>query len=211
MEWGEQRKIYLVSAEGGAPMLLLSGDLQPADPNWSPDGKFLVYAGESAGEASLMSSNPKEGRRSEIRIFDLSTKESKSVPGSQGMFSPRWSPDGNYLVAVSDDQKQLLLYSFASQHWQPLALPKLPEGYRVGQPYWSHDSRYLYFESTPAKIYKVSIPEGQPELVVSLAGIDAAYPAMYWSGWFGLTQDEHILMMLDRGVDEIYALDVEYR
>ena len=27
----------------------------------------------------------------------------------------------------------------------------------------------------------------------------------------GLSPDEHILMMLDRGVDEIYALDVEYR
>ncbi len=47
MEWGEQRKIYLVSADGGAPMLLLSGDFQPADPNWSPDGKFLAYAGEA--------------------------------------------------------------------------------------------------------------------------------------------------------------------
>jgi len=34
---------------------------------------------------------------------------------------------------------------------------------------------------------------------------------MPWSGWFGITPDEHILMMLDRGVDEIYALDVEYR
>jgi eukaryotic-like serine/threonine-protein kinase len=211
MEWGSQRKIYLVSADGGAPMLLLSGDFQPADPNWSPDGKFLVYAGESAGEASLMSSNPKERRRSEIRILDLSTKESKSVPGSQGMFSPRWSPDGNYLVAVSDDQKQLLLYSFASQHWQPLALPKLPDGYPVGSPYWSHDSRYIYFESAPDKIFKLKIPGGQPELVVSVAGIDAVYPAMPWGGWFGLTPDEHILMMLDRSVDEIYALDVEYR
>ncbi len=46
MEWGEQRKIYLVSADGGARMLLLSGDFRPADPSWSPDSKFLVYGGE---------------------------------------------------------------------------------------------------------------------------------------------------------------------
>jgi Tol biopolymer transport system component len=89
MEWGAQRKIYLVSAHGGAAMLLLSGDLQPSDPSWSPDGKYLAYA----GQALVMSTNPKEGR-SEIRILDLSTKQSKALPGSQGMFSPRWSPDG---------------------------------------------------------------------------------------------------------------------
>ncbi len=144
MEWGEQRKIYLVSADGGAPMLLLSGDFQPTDPNWSPDGKFLAYAGEAP--AAVMSRNPKEAR-SEIRILDLSTKQSKTVPGSQGMFSPRWSPDGHYLVALSDDQKQLFLYSFEKQHWQQLPVPKLgEEAVQVGDPNWSHDSRYLYFQ-----------------------------------------------------------------
>jgi len=34
---------------------------------------------------------------------------------------------------------------------------------------------------------------------------------MPWNSWFGLTPDDHILMLLDRGVDEIYALDVAYR
>jgi len=211
-EWGGQRKIYLVSADGGVPTLLLSGDFQPADPSWSPDGKFLVYAGQSAGAADLMmTEDRKNAVRSEIRILDLSTKQSKTVPGSQRMFSPRWSPDGNYLVAVSDDEMRLLLYSFASQQWQPLPLPKRLKPDRVGGPYWSRDSRYVYFVSVPDKIYKVSIPGGQPELVVSFEGIDTAWPAMPWGGWYGLTPDEHILMMLDRGADEIYALDVEYR
>jgi Tol biopolymer transport system component/DNA-binding winged helix-turn-helix (wHTH) protein len=207
-DWGVQKKVYLVSADGGAPMLLLSGDYQPADPSWSPDGKFLVYGGESLG----MSRNPKQGR-SEIRILDLSTKQSKTVPGSQGMFSPRWSPDGHYLVALSDDQKQLFLYSFEKQHWQQLPVPKLgEEAAWVGEPNWSHDSRYLYFTlSIGGNVYKLSISGGQPELVVGMAGTDTAYAAMPLNGWFGLTPDDHILVMLDRGVDEIYALDVEYR
>ena len=206
MEWGVQKKIYVVSADGGAPMLLLSGDFQPADPSWSPDGKFLAYGGDALG----MSRNPKEAR-SEIRILDLSTKQSKTVPGSQGMFSPRWSPDGHYLVALSDDQNQLLLYSLASQRWQPLVLPIQSRGTRVASPHWSHDSRYLYFVSAPNKVYKLGIPGGQPELIVSVAGTDTAYAAMPWNSWFGLTPDDHILMLLDRGVDEIYALDVAYR
>jgi serine/threonine protein kinase/WD40 repeat protein len=197
-------KIYLVSADGGAPILLPSGDFGPADPSWSVDGRFLAYA----GGVPWMSADPKE-TRSEIRILDLSTKQSQTVPGSQGMFSPRWSPDGHYLVALSDDQMRLLLYSFENQKWQQLPLPKQLKPDRVGMPNWSHDNRYLYFSSVAdSGIYKLSIPGGQPELVVSVAGIDTAYPAMPWGGWFGLTPDDHILMMLDRGVDEIYALDV---
>ena len=200
-------KIYLVGTDGGAPMLLPTGDFGPADPTWSGDGRFLAYS----GGVPWMSADPKE-TRSEIRILDLSTKQSKTVPGSQGMFSPRWSPDGHYLVALSDDQMRLYLYSFENQQWQQLPLPKLSKPDRVSYPNWSHDSRYLYFLSVAdSGIYKLSVPGGQPELVVSVAGIDTATPAMPWSGWFGLTPDDHILMMLDRGVDEIYALDVEYR
>lgn len=82
----------------------------------------------------------------------------------------------------------------------------------MGEPNWSHDSRYLYFQlAIGGNVYKLSIPGGQPELVVSVAGTDTAYGAMPWDAWFGLTLDDHILMLLDRGADEIYALDVEYR
>jgi len=210
-EWNLQRKIYLVSADGGAPMLLLSGDFEPLDPGWSPDGRFIVYGGENLGMAVV---NPKH-IRSEIRILDLSTKESKTVPGSQGMFSPRWSPDGHYLAALSDGHKQLFLFSFEKQHWQELPLPKLSKPALVGQPYWSHDSRYLYFSSAvDNSVYKLSIPGGRPQIVVSLAGTDTGWPGMQgwgWAAWFGLTPDDHILVMLDRSVDEVYALDVEYR
>lgn len=127
------------------------------------------------------------------------------------MYSPRWSPDGRFLATESDDQKRLFLYSFENQHWEQLPLPKVPEPDWVAYPQWSHDSRYLYLLSFH-DVYKLSIPGGQPEIVAtSTAGIDIGYPAMPWGGWFGLTPDDHILMMLDRSVDEVYALDVEYR
>ena len=38
-------KIEVIPANGGSPMLLVAGDFMPADPNWSPDGKFIVYGG----------------------------------------------------------------------------------------------------------------------------------------------------------------------
>jgi Tol biopolymer transport system component len=198
------RKIYLVSADGGTPTPLLSGDIMPSDPSWSPDGKSIVYGGEAVNESP--------GSRSEIRVFDLETKESKTIPASQGMWSPRWSPDGHYLAAQSEDMMQLWLYSFASGHWEQLSLPKLQKATAVGWPLWSHDSRYLYFMNG-SKVYRASVPGGQPELVADATGVEIECPVFQsWGGtWFGLTPDDRVLMLADRRVEEVYALDVEYR
>lgn len=80
----------------------------------------------------------------------------------------------------------------------------------MGWPTWSRDSRYLYVMSG-SSIFKVTIPDGRSELAASVAGIDNLTPALPWTGWFGLTPDDRILIMRDRGVDEIYVLDLEYR
>jgi Tol biopolymer transport system component len=85
MSWGSveiDNRIYLVSADGGAPMLLLSGDFSPSDPTWSPDGKSIAYGGSaSLGE---------DIRFTEIRILNLETRRSTIIPGSKGFYGPRW-------------------------------------------------------------------------------------------------------------------------
>ena len=194
--------MYLVSPDVGSPMLLLSGDFQPADPTWSPDGKSIAYGG-----AAAVGTTPRDVR-TEIRILNLETKQSRTVPGSQGLYSPRWSPDGQYIAAGSDDQLKLFLYSFESARWRQIPLPG-PDG--VGWPAWSHDSRYLYVGGGDWKVYKLRMPDGHPEIAGDTAGIDTLCPALPWMGWFGLTPDDRILVLRDRGSDELYALDLEYR
>ncbi len=88
-------KIYEVSAEGGSPRPLMPDNPDPqTDPNWSPDGSKIVFAGRTADPASS------------IRVFDLATRQVSTLPGSQGMYSPRWSPDGRYIPALSIDSKE---------------------------------------------------------------------------------------------------------
>ena len=198
-EWGDSRKVYLISPGGGSPMLLLSGDFQPADPTWSPDGKSIAYGG-----AAGVSATPRDVR-TEIRILNLETKQSQTIPGSQAMFSPRWSPDGRYIAAQSDDQLKLFLYSFESARWRQMP----SDG--VGWPAWSHDSRYLYAGDYNSKIHKLRILDGHAEIAGDIAGIDTLCPALPWVGWFGLSSDDRILVLRDRGSDELYALDLEYR
>ena len=185
-------------AEGGAPLLLVSGNFQPADASWSPDGKSIAYGGASG-----------VGDASEVRILDIATLQTRTVAGSKGMFGPRWSPDGRYIVAQSDDAKRTLLYSFASNRWSELLTPaKTTE---MGWPTWSHDSRYVYAMSNAHKIYRYRVPDGREEEVADASQQPLLSPVFSWGWWFQLTPDDRIVVLVDRGTDELYALDLDYR
>lgn len=89
---GSTVRAWLVSAEGGAPQLLLPEERGPeSDVNWSPDGRKIVFGHSPEGG---------DDPRSDIRILDLDTHQVTIVPGSMGMYSAHWSPDGRYLAAL---------------------------------------------------------------------------------------------------------------
>ena len=67
------------------------------------------------------------------------------MPGSQGLFSPRWSPDGRYLAASSSDMTRLFLYSLKAGRWKQIILPASLRSGQMDCEAWSHDSRYLFF------------------------------------------------------------------
>jgi hypothetical protein len=60
-------------------------------------------------------------------------------------------------------------------------------------------------------VYRMRIPEGQVELTASAKDIDIICPVFAWGSWFGLTPDDRVLVLRDRSVQEIYALDLDYR
>jgi Tol biopolymer transport system component len=199
------QRIYLVPADGGAPMLLLSGNLHPNDPTWSPDGKSIAYGGSVMGG---------EAPPTEIRILNLDTKESKKIPAPTELDSPRWSPDGRFVAALSHESTRLFVYSFDTKLWKELPVPPMPKQGRIGWPAWSHDSRYVYVmvDQPPGeKIYRYRIPNGTAELVGGTASSEIVCPVFRWDAWFGLTPDDRIMVLRDRGFDELYALDLEYR
>ena len=188
-------KIYIVSSDGGSLQQITYGGGNDADPSWSPDGASLAYGGNpNLDPASPMS----------IRILDLRTNQTSKMPGSDGLFSPRWSFNGRYLVALSADASKLMLYSFVSRKWEELA--KIKANYFS----WSLDSRYLYFTTleSPARFMRVkAVGEHRMEKLASLKDVRLFMGSFGW--WTGLAPDNSLLILRDTSADEIYGLDVQ--
>jgi Tol biopolymer transport system component len=187
-------KIFLVSAQGGTPQELLpqaeNGD--EADPVFSPDGSQLAFGGVS-------------GTRP-IKLVNLQTRQTSSIPGPEGLYSPRWSPDGRYLAALSQDSLKLSFYSFKDQKWSAL----ITENAVIGFPTWSRDSKYLYFDEggIDPTFRRIAVGAAGSEALFSLKDV-SRFGSNMVGEWSGLTPDGVPLFTRDISVHEIYALDVE--
>jgi Tol biopolymer transport system component len=198
----QPRKIHLISADGGIPV-----ELMPADPNeqgvptWSPDSKSLVFG--------RLRFHPNEIA---IERVDVTTRQISTMPGSQGLWTPRWSPDGRFLVALEADavhasSPSLFIFDFRSQRWE-----KLLE-YEINEPVWSRDSKYIYFDSmVPLKdeaIYRIRIADGNLEKLVDLKRFRRGGGRSF-GFWFGLAPDDSPLLLREKLEPEIYSLDIQW-
>ncbi len=139
--------------------------------------------------------------RGVIRIFDVESKQVTAVLGSQGYFSPPWSPDGKYLAAISIDNMKFVVYDFQTQKWSDC----VTEFAAVGTPIWSRDTKYLYFDVSVGEhvgYYRVQLGDTHPELIADLKDLHRSW-------WSGITPDNVPIFSHDISTDEIYALELE--
>jgi Tol biopolymer transport system component/predicted Ser/Thr protein kinase len=181
--------IQLISADGGNPQEIFSA---LGDPGWSADGTTLVFSDRWSPEAE------KKGSFS-IQFMDLKTRKVTTLAGSEGFYSPRWSPDGRYIAALHAGPETLMLFDFSTQKWVQLAQMV------VGFPSWSSDSKYIYFDSQgeDRAFNRLRISDHKLERLVSLKNLRLTGSL----GWTGLAQDDSPVVLRDVGTQEIYALD----
>jgi serine/threonine protein kinase/Tol biopolymer transport system component len=188
---GQKQKLYTVSTDGGTPREMIPEDLQAQwDPNWSPDGTRIAFGGPSGDPNST------------IRILDVRAHQISTLPGSKGLFSPRWSPDGRYVVAMPLDSHSLMLFDFAGQRWEEIA--KVTAGY----PNWSKTGDYVYFlhEEDQPSVMRVRVRDRKLERVADLKNFPQAG---FFGFWLGMAPDDSPLLLRDTGTQEIYAPDWE--
>jgi Tol biopolymer transport system component len=104
----------------------------------------------------------------------MKTRAASTFPGSSGLFSPRWSPDGRYLTATSaEGSHKLMLYDFRTQKWSEW----LTGANNINYQYWSSDSRYIYYDNFATDhpmCHRIKVGETRPEDLFSLSGLRAA-------------------------------------
>lgn len=135
-------------------------------------------------------------------MLDLTTNKVSTVPGSEGLFSPRWSPDGRYTFALPVDSKTIFLFDFENQKWTDLGL-----GF-VGWPCWSKDGQHIYFlkEGADFAVLRIRISDRKVERVADLRKFKGTG---YMSTALSLAPDDSPLLLRDTGTSEVYALDWE--
>jgi len=140
-----------------------------------------------------------------IYLFKSSTSEWTVLPESRGLVAPRWSPDGRYIAALDETNHRLLLYDFLTEKWSDVA-----EGGLLGAPFWTSGSSSLYFQDqlgSEQAIYRVNIANRQVEKVFSCGEILRGSPSHCIFSGLGL--DGSLYVMVERGLTDIYALDLD--
>jgi Tol biopolymer transport system component len=160
-------------------------------PTWSADGHQLIF-GDVLYE--------KDKSKMKLHVFDDRTNRVSDLPGSDGLWSPRWSPNGEYIAAIRTDDTGLMLTRTGSGQWK-----KLMEGRSLDDMMWSADSKYIFLRADVRTggylLWRVYIPQGRIEEVADVR--DFEYSAEHW---FGVAPDGSVLGLRGRHTQEIYAL-----
>jgi len=185
--------VFTVSSQGGPVQEVAPAEDDEGVPTWSADGRFIAF-GERRSMRPLSQMS--------IHLVDRATKRVLELANSRGLWSPRWSPDGKYVLAVTTDNKCVRLFRTSDSSWTDL----LHFG-AVDNVMWSYDSNYIYFDGVPANVagsqdmYRVSVPEGKLEKLVDMKDFVLAV-----ENWYGVSPDGSLLAARGHISQEVFAL-----
>ena len=133
-------------------------------PNFSPDGKKVVFESDRLGYSDIWSCDSDGSNCTQLT----------SLHGTAG--TARWSPDGRHVVFEFQSRHYYEIYVVDVPGGRPRLLPTFPDADN-GAPNWSRDGKWIYFYSThergPVQLWKVPFEGGPPVRVTKNGGVYA--------------------------------------
>jgi Tol biopolymer transport system component/DNA-binding winged helix-turn-helix (wHTH) protein len=186
-----RQKIALIASGGGTPRIVAPGAQEDFIPSWVPDGNSLMFFRRHGDSSSIYSLNLKSG--------ELST-----LPDSSGLKNPAVSPDGQYVAALTGDDRRLMLFDVRARKWTQLAAATVVHG-----TFWSRDSRSLYYQdlfgSRKQPIYRIDIGTRHVTKVADISQFLRSDVRNYL--FTGLAPDNSCIVRLILTTSDVYAVE----
>jgi sugar lactone lactonase YvrE len=198
---GQPWRIYLVDPTGGNVRAATPKESRAGDFAWMANGRKLVFAAPTARFAT---------EEHYLRLLDLATGEIIKFPGSDGLYSPRLSPDNSTLAAQVWPSQELVVYRFSERVWTKLARPG--PGITDWES-WSRDGESIwYWDGLNGRIVRCHVRENKHEEMLKLKYEEmlTAKPeemAGLVGYWFNLTPNDEPMILRRRDIQQIYAFD----
>jgi len=149
--------LYLMDSDGTNVRLLTdSFDVRSA-PSWSPDGKWIVVAGND-GKVTSVFKIPLNGAPP-VRLTESAS------------YNPIWSPDGRFIIYSESFQGGTFLTKAITPDKVPLPMPDIPVLYEMSTPYqFTPDGNALIFVKpmVATNFYVVDLKSGQQRQLTEL-------------------------------------------
>lgn len=165
--------------------------------------RHMAYAptGETVAFESQSGNNRQENS---IFILTLGDQRVEALPGGSGLSSPKWSSDGHYLSAVTNDQSKLKLFDVASRSWHDVS-----SSTAIGAQAWDRKKNILYFVEARDGNYvlmKYLVDGGN---LMEVRKLPERYDEDYSSSVLEATPSGDLLFGYSVGENEVYDISID--
>ena len=128
-------RVDLASTGVPRPTTLIASTYDDSNPDFSPDGRYIVFDSARSGNTELWIANGDGSQPRQLTSFV-----------GAGLGSPRWSPDGARIAFDGEASGSGDIYLIDVNGGKPRRFTDHPA--RDAVPTWSRDGQWLYFYST---------------------------------------------------------------
>lgn len=159
-----RRRIPEATTGKAAPARVISSTYGDGCPQYSPDGKRIVFCSNRSGAVQIWVCEADGASPRQLTDLDHHYSDTGT---------PRWSPDGREIAFDSVEGGNRDIYVISAEGGRPRRLTT--EVAEDMNPSWSHDGRWIYFGSNrngSLQIWKLPVAGGQAVQVTKQGGFE---------------------------------------